>query len=287
MKEVKNASKKPSSLLDEVLNDTRLMKELHALNVDQKEIEDHLSLLATYLDQRDAEEDPKLPAPYPGLKMTLGLDSSGHLCAYFGPNDENKRKLLIEANYLYRDFPDEWCSYTTALFTDKRFGDLGTAFFETFHGARPWVYVKGEAGEDASQFLAALLNNLAESNKTVCFMNANLRFDELKSMAIKDRDSFLKRLDALKQCDCLVIEDFGSEFKSEYVRDQIVVPLLSERSRAKKQTVFVSEYTVKEMQILYSLHNSFLEGKKVEKLLSKNIEKEITVAPGFGTFSRR
>jgi hypothetical protein len=35
----------------------------------------------------------------------------------------------------------------------------------------------------------------------------------------------------LENCDLLVIDDFGSEFKSDYVRDQIVMPLLNERAK--------------------------------------------------------
>lgn len=285
--EVKNASKKPNPILDEVLNDSRLMAILNGLGVDQKEIEDHLSLLATYLDQRDAEENPKLPAPYPGLKMTLGLDSSGHLCSYLGPSDEERRKLLIEANYLYRDFPDEWVKLSPKALRGERYKALRNAVGKTMKNGKPWVFVRGESGSGKTQYLAAISNFFAENGDTVCFMNANQRFDELKSLAMKNRDKFLTNMDALKKCAVMVIDDFGNEYKSEYVRDQIVMPLLSERSRAGLKTYFTSQYSIDEIKTLYSLHGSALEGSKVSKVIEKNIEKEVILEPGMESFVRR
>lgn len=285
--EVQNASKKPNPILDEVLGDSRLMAILNGLGADKKEIEDHLSLLATYLDQRDAEEDPKLPAPYPGLKMTLGLDSSGHLCAYFGPNDENKRKLLIEANYLYRDFPDEWVKLTPKALKGERYKAIRNEIGKTMKKGKPWVFVHGESGSGKSQYLAAISNYFAENGATVCFMNANQRFDELKTLALKNRDKFLSNMEALKACKVMVIDDFGNEYKSEYVRDQILMPILSERSRAGLKTYFTSQYSIDEIKTLYSLHGSILEGSKVSKIIERNIEKEVNLEPGMESFSRR
>lgn len=282
--EVKNASNKPSSLLDEVLGDTRLMAILNGLGVNQKEIEDHLSLLATYLDQRDAEDNPKLPAPYPGMKMTLGLDSSGHLCAYFGPSDEEKKRLLIEANYLYRDYPDEWVKLSVAALKGERYKAIKATIAKTMKGGKPWAFVKGESGSGKSRYLAAIANGFAIKGKTVCFMNANERFDELKTLAVKNRDRFLTNMEALKKCEVMVIDDFGNEYKSEYVRDQIVMPLLSERSRAGLKTYFTSQYSVDEIKKLYSLHNSVLEGSKVSKIIERNIEKEVTLELGLESF---
>jgi len=285
--EIKNASNKPNPILDEVLNDSRLMAILNGLGVDQKEIEDHLSLLATYLDQRDSEENPKLPAPYPGLKMILGLDSSGHLCSYLGPNDENKRKLLIEANYLYRDFPDEWVKLSPKALKGERYKAIRLAISKTMKNGKPWLFVRGESGSGKSQYLAAIANYFAENGRTVCFMNANQRFDELKTLALKNRDKFLENMEALKSCEVMVIDDFGNEYKSEYVRDQIVMPLLSERSRAGLKTYFTSQYSVDEIKTLYSLHGSALEGSKVSKIIERNIEKEVSLEPGMESYSRR
>lgn len=286
--EVKNASNKPSSLLDEVLNDTRLMATLHGLGVDQKDIENHLSLLATYLDQRDAEENPKLVAPYPGLKMTLGLDSSGHLCAYFGPNDEEKRKLLIEANFLYRDYPDDWIKLTPKAFRGEKYKKVREAMQESLtKNGKPWVYVVGESGSGKSQYLAAMANGFAAKGRTVCFMNANQRFDDLKNLAIKDREKFLSHMNLLKNCYAMIIDDFGNEFKSDYVRDQIVMPLLAERSRLGLFTFFTSQYSLEEIKKLYSLRNSYIEGSRVAKTIEKNINKVVTLEQGIESTFRR
>ena len=104
-KEIQNA-KKENGLLDEILCDRRLMNELHSLDIDDSEIKNYLPLLATYLDQRAAEEDPrhKLEAPYPGMSMKLCIDDSGKLSYVLGPNEETKRINTFIVNNCKKNF---------------------------------------------------------------------------------------------------------------------------------------------------------------------------------------
>lgn len=290
-KEIKGASFKESSLHDEILNDRRLMNELHALDIDDSEIDKYLPLLATYLDQRDAEEDPKkeIEAPYPGLTMKLCIDDSGKLSYTLGPSEETKRKEALEKNYIYKDFPESWKDLNGKSIKGERYKKLRTALAKTFTKActKPWVFVKGDSGCGKSYYLAAVLNGLAADGESVCFINGAKRFDELKALAIKNRQEFDKIMASLEGCGTMVIDDFGNEFKSEYIRDQIVLPLLAERSRAGLRTYFTSQYTLDEIKQLYSLHKSYIEGSRVSKLIEKNIDKVVILEAGLETFTQK
>ena len=290
-KEIKGASFKENSLHDEILNDRRLMNELHALDIDDSEIDKYLPLLATYLDQRDAEEDPKKKeeAPYPGLTMKLCIDDSGKLSYVLGPNEETKRKEALEKNYIFRDFPEEWKDLNGKSVKGERYKKLRTALAKTFTktSTKPWVFVKGDSGCGKSYYLAAVLNGLAADGESVCFINGAKRFDELKALAIKNRQEFDKIMASLQGCGTMVIDDFGNEFKSEYIRDQIVLPLLAERSRAGLRTYFTSQYTLDEIKQLYSLHKSYIEGSRVSKLIEKNIDKVVILEAGLETFAQK
>ena len=290
-KEIKGASFKESSLHDEILNDRRLMNELHALDIDDDEIDKYLPLLATYLDQRDAEEDPKkeLEAPYPGLTMKLCIDDSGKLSYTLGPSEETKRKEALEKNYIYKDFPESWKDLNGKSIKGERYKKLRTAIAKTFTktSTKPWVFVKGDSGCGKSYYLAAVLNGLAADGESVCFINGAKRFDELKALAIKNRQEFDKIMASLEGCGTMVIDDFGNEFKSEYIRDQIVLPLLAERSRAGLRTYFTSQYTLDEIKQLYSLHKSYIEGSRVSKLIEKNIDKVVILEAGLETFAQK
>jgi len=289
-KEIKEA-KKETGLLDEILCDRRLMNELHALDVDDSEVGKYLPLLATYLDQRAAEEDPRheLIAPYPGMSMKLCIDDSGKLSYVLGPNEETKRKEALEKNYIYKDFPEAWADLNGKTVKGERYKKLRTALAKTFtkNCVKPWVFVKGEAGSGKSYYLAAVLNGLAADGEIVCFINGAKRFDELKSLAIKNRKQFDKIMVELEECGTMVIDDFGNEFKSEYIRDQIILPLLSERSRAGLRTYFTSQYNLDEIKQLYSLHKSYIEGSRVSKLIEKNIDKVVTLEVGIETVSQK
>ena len=85
----------------------------------------------------------------------------------------------------------------------------------------------------------------------------------------------------------MVIDDFGNEFKSDYIRDQIVIPLFAERSRAGLRTYFTSQYTLDEIKQLYSLHKSYIEGSRVSKLIEKNIDKVIILEAGLETLAQK
>ena len=118
-------------------------------------------------------------------------------------------------------------------------------------------------------------------------MNGAKRFDELKTLAIKNRKQFDTIMGQLETCGTMVIDDFGNEFKSEYIRDQILLPLLSERSRSGLRTDFTSQYNLDEIKQLYSIHKSYIEGARVSKLIEKNIDKVVTLEPGLETVSQK
>ena len=289
-KEIKEA-KKETSLLDEILCDRRLMNELHALDVDDSEVGKYLPLLATYLDQRAAEEDPRheLVAPYPGMTMKLCIDDSGKLSYVLGPNEETKRKQAIENNFIYRDYPKSWADLSFETLKALRFFQVRVALRKTLdkNSPKPWVFVKGKSGSGKSYCFAAYLNQMASAGRLVCFINGARRFDELRNLAIKNRDEFDRIMSLLQKCDLMVIDDFGNEFKSEYVRDQILFPILSERSRARLGTFFTSQYSLEDIKRLYSIHNSYIEGAKISNLIEKNIDRVITLEPGIETVSQK
>lgn len=269
------------SLKNEILCDTRLMNELHALGFSDNAVDGYLSILATYLDQRDAEEDPTHTkvGPYPGMKMTLTVDDSGYLSFVVGPNKENKNKLLLNANFLYRDYPEEWLSLTPDAIKELRYVDIKKAIIEMGKVNKNWIYIQGEPGSGKSYFLAALLNNFAVKGKTVCFMNTNQRFEELKALAIKKPNDFADAMNKLKTCDHLVLDDFGNEYRSDYVRDTILLPLLNDRSRLGLKTYITSQYSIDEIEELYG-RGSKIDGKRVTNIIKRNIKDVVFLTKG-------
>ena len=139
-------------------------------------------------------------------------------------------------------------------------------------------------GSGRSFLLASYANLSVSQGQSVAFINANKRFDELKGLAISARGLFEKKMVELETCSLLVIDDFGSEFKSDYVRDQIVLPLLNERAKNNRLTFFASDYTPDEIQALYSNDKTAaIYARSLANLIRSHIAKVTVVKKGFET----
>jgi primosomal protein DnaI len=212
---------------------------------------------------------------------------NGLLQREYSPCDLYMAKERLLQGYLYRDFPEEWLtSMPASLGRSTRVKEaLGTMVLAAKNPEQPWAYFTGAMGSGRSFLLATYANLLVSQGNRVAFINANKRFDELKGMAISARGLFEKKMAELESCYLLVIDDFGSEFKSDYVRDQIVLPLLNERAKNNRLTFFASDYTPDEIQTLYSNDKTAaIYAKSLVNLIRSHIGKVSVVAKGFETY---
>jgi primosomal protein DnaI len=280
-----------SALLDEILADEGLLAELRALGVAKEEIPQYVSLLASYEESQKICQACKgldrCASPTPQLIPALAILDSGRLGLTLGPCRFAKDRASLLADYLFRDYPDEWLSLSLRSFRNQRANEVKKALSSALRDeAHPWVYLRGGSGVGKSFFLAAFANDLALRGRTVAFLNANKRFDELKSLAITDRPAFEQAMAALEGSALLVIDDFGSEYKSDYVRDQVVMPLLGERSKKRLPVFFGSRYTLEEIQDLYgaSSRSGLIVAKQLVGLIRGNIAGETVLPKGLDSY---
>lgn len=263
--------KRVDSLLQEILSDKELIDLLHKLDIKDEEIPSYLPLLAMYQDnKKEIEEDPN------AFQMVLEISDSGKLTSHYEETPKQKEARHLAENYYIRDFQDEWLNSSLQSFRTSREKELrkqiGASLKDNF---KNWFYVYGDLGTGKSYALAAFCNDLARKGKKVCFMNATKRFDELKGLAIKSKEDFLKMMKTLYNLDYLVIDDFGNEYKSDYVRDQIIMPILAERTKNHKATLFASDFSIDEIEELYSQkYGTKILAKKLVNLIRSNLRNE-------------
>ncbi len=265
--------KRVDSLLNEILSDKELMELLHNLGLKDEEIPSYLPLLATYQDnKKEIEEDPN------ALQMVLEIASdSGKLTSHYEETQKQKEARRLVENYYLRDFSDEWLSSSLRSFRTSREKELKKEISASLKDPyKNWFYIYGDLGVGKSYALASFCNDLARKGKKVGFMSATKRFDQLKGIAIKDKDKFDKTMSALYELDYLVIDDFGNEYKSDYVRDQIIMPLLSERAKSHKATLFTSDYALSEIEELYSQkYGTKIIAKKLVNIIKSNLRADV------------
>ncbi|MCI1245200.1 MAG: ATP-binding protein [Bacilli bacterium] len=244
-------------MMESFATDEPVAKKLRELKLSRAQVRANLGLIAAY--QEDVDYCSRCPGLSACQKDTPFHQSDlilneGRLERTYGPCPLYLRRETVLSSYVYRDFPDEWLSLVpTSLSNSSRVKAVYRLFAEAVRSkSRPWVYLMGEVGSGRSYLTAAFANGYALRGERVAFMNANVRFDELKGDAVKRRPLFEEKLKGLESIPLLVIDDFGSEFKSDYVRDQIVMPLLSERGKRNLLTVFLSDYSLAEIKELYS-----------------------------------
>lgn len=228
-------------------------------------------LIAYYDDNLICQHCPgyeKCPKEETYFMMSLSRDGD-YVSRSYAPCHCFMERASLLSHYLYHDFPDEWLGKGLSdLPKDQRTSSFLSSLMSIFNNPdKPFLFVNGEPGVGKSFLSVCWLNALISSaGFKVAFLGANKRFDELKGTSINDKARFDSLMNELMSLDVLVIDDFGSEFVSDYLRDQIVIPLISERAKAKRLTIFCSDFTVNEIQTLYS--NSKIGAIRAKQLIS-------------------
>ncbi len=266
------------ALLDEMWAHPPFARLLRDLKVDYEESREQLPVLSrAYEDMRSCEKCPGLDGcvnvlPRYVAKLTRLAD--GRLVLRTGPCQKALNEEAIRANFLIHDVPDAW--FKEEERPSQRSKDLFLRGFEATGALsrKKWVYVTGDPGSGKS-FLAFLLaKTLAgpKVNLKVAFVDVRKRFDALKALSYSDRPAFEREIEALCGVDVLFLDSFGDEYKNDYLRDIVLMPILASRSNEKKATFIISSFSLTEIQQLYSTSmSSRIIAGKMARLIESNL----------------
>lgn len=272
----------------EILNDKEIMKELALLGVKPSEVTRYLPILIRHKESKDACKgccnlnDCKSESIH--LKTNLILSDAGGLTVQMGPCPLQAKYDVIASNYIYSDFPEDWIYRANASESKRATAIMGELKGAYKSESKRWCYFYGKQGTGKSFLTVAFTNAVAAKGQKVAFINANTMFDQIKSLMIKNRPAAEKIMSELASVKVLVIDDFGSEFKSDYVRDQIVMPLLNSRSKGKGMTIICSNYTIDDIETLYSFNKpAAILAKQLVETIKRNISGQTDVPASIET----
>lgn len=141
-----------------------------------------------------------------------------------------------------------------------------------------WVYLYGAVRSGRSYAASAMINRKYKDEcKSIAFLNCPLRFKELSELYFKDSVYFKELMNEYSNVDYLVLDDFGSEYKNELIRDSILIPLLKARILNKKITSFTSDFKIEDIKKLYIFKkdNNTIMLEQLMDMLQNNCGKEI------------
>ena len=187
-------------------------------------------------------------------EYTRTFEYEYNTCEYY------KNIMLKRRKFLRMDFPLEYLDYdfvkelTNNDYTKVR-ADVIYALAKRLKGeTNKGLFIRGDSRRGKTFITALFASKYVEKeNKDVVFASSPALFRDLQDYYFNDKEAMKNLFDEIKDADLLVLDAFGDEYKSDFVRDTFVYPLLQERAYSNKITIINSNFTIKEIVSMYNL----------------------------------
>lgn len=288
-----NLEKQISKLVDDLKNDAEVYKIIQSMGVSRKLVRNNISKFA------DFQEDYNYCKNCPGLDkcakenqhLSLRLEIDGDLVTRnYSPCKKITEKIYRNSLYLYSDFPEERenASYKNIDMPTNR-ANAVIKFQEVIEGkCSDWFYLYGSHKSGKSYFAVSMMNEYVDQKKEqAAFIDFPKRMKQLGDLFYNDKPAYEKMFENLSNVSLLIIDNFGSEYKSEFTRDSILIPLLTARSNANLVTMFVSSFSIDEIEHLYALKSKGgqIAARSLKDLIESSTNQEtvynLTTIKGF------
>ena len=200
------------------------------------------------------------------------------------PCKEILKRVSFERQFIVRDFADEWLDVIMSDIDKSQPKTEASQVYMKYlrNEETNWLYLTGGIGSGKSYFAAALSIDLAKrglkGKAPICFINSSKRILELSELSKQKNDDFKKKLELYSTVPVLVIDDFGHEFKNDFIRDAIVNEIITTRCNKKLFTIITSNFSLDEIGVLYSTSNAgAIMSKQIVKTIRSMCKKEINL----------
>lgn len=264
-----------NELVESLRNDKEVYEKLKPLNLSVGDVRSNIAKLSDY--QKDYNYCKNCPGvdkcgkKTPHISMYVYKDGN-YVTTRYEPCKKIMEQIRLDNKYLYRDFPAEWKeSRIKAMDLSENRRPVINRFREIVKGTtNKSVYLVGNHKVGKSYLLVTFANEFIALGKgQVAVINASQRFKELTDLSFNDKEEFSKQMLLLSNVPLLIIDDFGQEYVYETLRDLVVMPILNERYRNNLLTFFTSEFSINEIQKLYSIGKNAgeIRGKQLGNIL--------------------
>ncbi len=272
-----------SASLSELKNDPLVYPVIsQQLKLTRSEAETYIGALL------DFQEDVHYCASCPGLEnctkphphFSLRLDREGGVITrHYDPCEKMLSLASFQSRYIRCSFPAAWRddSLKSIERSKSARNALLLAMSNSLKGSGQWLWLNGKAGSGKSFMLACYANYLTTKKGPGAFCDTGLLLSELKEKSIKDHEGFESLMNSLSTCSVLVFDDFGNEYKTEYVYTSVLYPLLSARDKADLPTCFASDFSFKQIVSMYQSKIGEERAAQLLELLKRRCVKEYDV----------
>ncbi len=256
---------------ENLINDQDILMLINELNLTKEDVFKEAALFLDWL------EDYKYCKKCKGLEMCnkshqgyrLSIDKNlGQSlvpCEYLQVKES---AIAHRKNYLLCDLSEK--NLTTSL-DNIDLSDEPAFYREIVNIAKLWVkqlpkkglYFYGGLGTGKTYLASAICNDLARKGYKVAFVNYPKLCSDIRNN-VTEYDYVDSRIRKLRNATLLVLDDIGAESVTNYIRDDILFPVLDYRMEHELKTIFTS--------------NCDLESLKERMMISKSGEEDQTKA---------
>jgi primosomal protein DnaI len=142
-----------------------------------------------------------------------------------------------------------------------------------------WIFLNGATNTGRSFLSAAIANEFARRKiGPISFINTANRLKEINDLSYSNKEEFEHIIKQLSSAKLLILDDFGNEYKNDFIRDGIVFQILSSRAKNHLLTIFTSDFSIDEIVTLYETSKAgTIRAKQIGQILKDNAKKEISL----------
>lgn len=215
------------------------------------------------------------------LTQTKIINRNGIVDVQITPCNKLLKKVSFSRQFQEADFDEDWLNSTMKDIDESKERVLAIKKYHDFikTGKSSWIYLNGEQSTGRSFLAAALVVDAAKREKgPICYLNCSKRINELKEMSSKKNEEFQETLNRYSTVPILVLDDFGNEYKNDFIRDAIVFQILSTRANKRLFTIITSDFSFEEIETLYTTSKAGeIRAKQIGRILKAAAEKEINL----------
>lgn len=182
---------------------------------------------------------------------------------------------LLYARFAYNDFPERYAHVTLDDIVSRDGQETYLmALAKLLDNKENTVYVYGPHGRGKLIIALATINRLLDRHpdKTAGVIDFRAFVQEHSVDYYENKIAAAQAMERLLHLDVLIVRNFGNEESNKLTRDVFSYPLVSERIKAGKKTIFISDVSISDLQGLYDPTRRDVRIKHLVDLLRENAQ---------------
>ena len=253
---------------EKVLNDVEIINFIRNNNLTKEDVEDNLEKFYQFYISKDSllniEHRPKLFFNNNGVNIL------------YQETEEYKQKVANSktTNKIKTEFvPKRVLTYTFEnLSRNKEKGILATEVIKVCKSilnnqTRRGIYIYGPTGTGKTYLMGCIYNYFKQNGKEPAILYYPEFIRKIKSKI--SNNSYDLYIDLIRDEEILIIDDIGAENITEFIRDEVLGPIINHREAEKLPTFFSSNLSIDDLSELLSNGRTTVDKTKALRIVER------------------